>query len=224
MLKSLISYLAPHYCLSCGEIGEQICRNCYFDIELSLRETCFMCHRILSHQQCMSCHLLQGTTQWVLAEREGVLERLIDEYKFSSARGTEAIIAQLLCDGTPLLPSDVCLVPVPTAPSHIRRRGFDHTRDITKRLARLKQVSVESVVARRSSSTQVGANRRERQQQAAQAYQLKRGSEIHQSRTYIICDDIVTTGATMSAMVELLRRAGATNIICLALLQQPWQD
>lgn len=223
MLNSLISHLAPHYCLSCGEIGEQICNNCYFDIELSPRSQCFVCHQFLVTQRCLSCHLLQDVTQLVLAEREGVLARLIDEYKFSSTRDTKGMVARLLDDSSPLFPSQSCLVPVPTAPAHVRQRGFDHTYDFTKQLAKKRNLTFFPHVRRRHNAAQVGASHAQRQKQANQAYALARGVVISPDYTYIICDDIVTTGASMTAMVNLLRSNGAKQIICLALLQQPWQ-
>lgn len=224
MLNSLISHFAPHYCLSCGEIGQQICESCYFDIELSARQKCFVCHKFLLNQRYTSCSALRDVTQVILAEREGVLARLVDEYKFSSARGAEVIIARLFHDNTPLLPLKTHLVPVPTASSHIRQRGFDHTRDISRQLARIRGVVLAPIVERRHNAVQVGASFVQRQQQAASAYRLKTRASIDPDAVYVVCDDIVTTGASMAAMVALLRSHGATQVVCLALLQQPWQE
>ena len=44
----------------------------------------------------------------------------------------------------------------------------------------------------------------------------KSGIELSK-RTVILFDDLVTTGATMSAAVSLLRRAGVRHVLCLAL-------
>ncbi len=224
MIDSLISSLAPHYCLSCGEIGEQICENCYFDIELSPRGICFICRKILVASQCSSCAVLRDVTQIVLAERAGMLARLIDDYKFMCTRDTDKIIARLLDDGVPVLPSHSHLIPVPTAPSHVRRRGFDHTYDFVRRFAAARSVAFSPFVVRRHSHAQVGASRTKRQQQATQAYRMKKGVTLDPEAVYVVCDDIVTTGASMAAMITMLRRYGASHIICVALLQQPWQE
>lgn len=223
MLKTLFSRLAPHYCLSCGEIGRQICDNCFFDIEMQARETCLRCHGLLTALQCSICDELRGVTQVVLAERGDVLGRLVDEYKFLCTRETSTLIAKFLDSAAPHFPTDAVLVPIPTSPAHVRRRGFDHTRDIVSEFARLRHLSYSQLLTRQHNLAQFGAGYHERQTRAQEAFGLSRES-VATDKVYIVCDDIVTTGASMAAAVAKLREAGATRIIVLALLQQPWKN
>ena len=223
MLDSLFSRLAPHYCLSCGEIGAQICENCFYDIDLTARQTCLKCHGLLLSQQCGACEPLRGVQQFVFAERHGVLERLIDEYKFSYKREARHTIARLFTQHAPYFPTFAQIVPLPTSAPHIRKRGFDHTQDITRQFSHDRGLQHRRLLERRHNHAQVGATVLERRQRAETAFSLQEEA-LDPDLLYVICDDIVTTGASMVAATSLLRGAGARNIAVMALLQQPWKN
>lgn len=223
MLDSLFSRLAPHYCLSCGEIGAQICENCFYDIDLAARQTCLKCHGIMTSQRCGSCASLAGIQQYIFAERHGVLAKLLDEYKFAHKREAHRTIAQLFAHYAPHFPSSARIIPIPTSSSHVRRRGFDHTQDITSRFSRARGLQQMRLLERRHNHAQVGAGVQERQQRADTAFALTQKS-LDPDKLYVVCDDIVTTGASMIAATSLLRSAGAQNIVVMALLQQPWKN
>ena len=62
---------------------------------------------------------------------------------------------------------------------------------------------------------QVGANRDVRLVQAAEAYELV--GQVQPDVTYLILDDVWTTGASMKAVTKKLQRAGALKVL-LAIL------
>lgn len=223
MLDSLFAWLAPHYCLSCGQIGRQICENCFFDIEIAPRQTCLSCHGILVAQRCSTCPRLAGVQQIVLAEREGLLGRLVDDYKQSSTRETHQLIARLFDTYAPHLPPDTHLVPVPTSPPHIRRRGFDHTHDITRAFARRRKLHYSPLLRRRHHHAQMGQTAATRRRQAATAFELARPVSAPDD-LYVVCDDVVTTGSSVMAALDQLRAGGASRLAVVALMQQPWQS
>lgn len=222
MLDSLFSQLAPHYCLSCGQIGAQICKSCFYDIDLSQRQTCFKCHEILVAQLCTRCPELEGVQQCVLAERRDILARLLDDYKFGHKREASRIIARIFDEYSPHFPTGTQIVPIPTSSMHVRRRGFDHTHDITRDFARRRDLVQSRLLLRRHNHVQVGASRAQRRSQAESAYQL-RNQSLDSDIWYVVCDDIITTGASMIAALKLLEEAGATKLVVVALLQQPWK-
>lgn len=222
MLETLFSRLAPHYCLSCGEIGRQICDNCFYDIELAPRQTCLKCHRILVHQTCLSCPELADVPQYVLASRDGVLARVVDEYKFNCTREAYKLLARLYDEGLPYLDS-ATFVPLPTSSRHVRMRSFDHTRDIVRELSRRRGHGYSALLRRTHNTAQHGSTRHERQTYAATAFAMSRDDVLDPDKLYVLCDDIVTTGASMTAALTMLRRAGATRLMAVALLQQPWK-
>lgn len=223
MLETLFSRLAPHYCLSCGEIGRQICESCFYDIELSPRQTCLRCHAFLVNQTCRDCAELAGVIQLVLAPREGVLGKLLDAYKFDCTRESYKILGRLYDEGLPYFDGNTVLVPLPTSPTHVRKRSFDHTHDIVRELGMRRDLRVKSVLRRSHNKAQFGSSYQERQIHAQGAFEVSKGVVLDDETQYVICDDIVTTGASMIAAVSRLREAGAKRVVAVALLQQPWK-
>jgi ComF family protein len=149
----------------------------------------------------------------------GPLKALIATYKFQNVKSAAASLAQLLDQTLPPFMPGTRLVPIPTAPSHIRERGYDHALLIAKQLARLRDVRLDRVLARRGMATQHRLNRNGRLKAAKEAFEL--AGPINSVADYIIVDDVLTTGATMTQAALLLRGAGARSVHCAVVARQP---
>ena len=110
----------------------------------------------------------------------------------------------------PYLEGEVIIVPLPTIRKHIRERGFDHTKIIARKLARKRGWKTQNVLVRTKNTVQVGADNKKRKEQAKKAFGLR--GKIKNDATYLLFDDIWTTGASMMAGAELLKNGGAQKI------------
>lgn len=140
--------------------------------------------------------------------REGMLARLVEDYKYQSVRSLKSGLVDLLDDALPYW-EEVVLVPLPTISRHIRERGFDHTWELARELGRRRGWEVRRLLGRRRNTVQVGAKATERQEMAQQAYKLI--GEVRNEK-YLLLDDVWTTGASILAAKRLLEQAGATKI------------
>ncbi len=147
---------------------------------------------------------------WCVAPRQEQLEALIDAYKFGNARSAYVPLASLLDVRLPELPADVRVVPVPTVSGHVRQRGYDHMLLITKRFAKLRGLPLDTALDRRTATRQRGAGKRQRTEQAKRAFVLQ--GTLDPDATYLLVDDVVTTGATMKYAAKTLRDAGAQTV------------
>ncbi len=134
--------------------------------------------------------------------REGVLRQLIEVYKYHSVRSACFELADLL---KAFLPDDYVLVPLPTIGRHVRERGFDHIELICKKTG----LRLEKALVRSNNAVQVGADRKERVEQAKTAYIAK---DVEPERNYLLVDDVWTTGASMMAACEQMRLVGAKRL------------
>ena len=193
---SILDLLAPFTCRGCGHTGELLCECCKNYIKVGGID-------------------ISERADWVYAVgyREGVLERLVEEYKYKSVRRTAGLLAELLSDALPELPEDTVIVPLPTISRHIRERGFDHTLLIAKKLAMLRGFSVARVLLRNEQKVQVGADEKTRRAQAARAYKMASSAGLDASCTYVLLDDVWTTGASMEAAREVLMKNGAKRVL-----------
>jgi competence protein ComFC len=131
-----------------------------------------------------------------------VLKKLIEIYKYNSVRAASFELAALLAK---IIPKDYVLVPLPTIGRHIRERGFDHISLLCKKTG----YPLEHVLERRNDSVQVGANNAERREQAKTAYCARIAKS---ASTYLLVDDVWTTGSSMMAACREMQKAGAKNL------------
>ena len=99
----------------------------------------------------------------------------------------------------------VLLVPVPSDPAAVRRRGYDHSSALAKAAGRRLGLGVRPLLQRaRAAADQVGRGRDDR----LRAQQGTMVAAAGASAALIVTDDVVTTGSTMSEAVRALRAAG----------------
>ncbi len=212
-LPSLLDLLAPHSCRGCDAIGEALCHRCKNNIILESTNFCPNCKAINPTGNCPKCKSTPPT--FVIGNRTDLIGRLIYDFKFNSTRALARPLAELLHATLPAIDGSVVIVPLPTIHRHIRTRGLDHTYLIAKHLARIRGSSyqVSRLLTRASNTVQVGASRKSRLAQATSAYAIRPGATLDPNITYILFDDIWTTGASIKAATKLLQKAGAHKII-----------
>ena len=189
---SVLDLIAPYTCRGCGRLGELLCGCCKKHI-ISPERREFV---------------------YAVGRREGVLMQLTEDYKYKSIRRTAEVLAELIDEVLPAElanVSDVVVVPLPTVAHHIRERGFDHTLRLAKALARRRGWEVSRCLKRVNKTVQVGQNAKTRASQAAKAYEFV--GSVDAAKTYLLLDDVWTTGATMRAGKKLLEKNGAATVV-----------
>lgn len=111
----------------------------------------------------------------------------------------------------------IILVPVPLGKQRRKERGFNQVEEVAKRLPRELALTLDASLLERTRETtsQVSLARHKREENMRGAFRATRRAVPAQ--TYIVIDDVITTGATLQAAIDALREAGAENIISLAL-------
>ena len=209
---SILDLIAPFTCRGCGARGAALCECCKKHNIKACPKICPRCGK--NHKKC-SCEV----PVYVVGFREGVLKQIVEDYKFQSIRASGRDLAELI-DGVLPEMSNVVVVPLPTISRHIRERGFDHTRLIAKHLVRLRNRHelksswrLVPLLERKNNTVQVGSDRNTRLQQAKEAYELNsrflKSHPISPDLTYLLLDDIWTTGASMESAIKILQKTGA---------------
>ena len=198
---SILDLIAPHSCRGCGRIGNVLCDGCK--------------KYILQNASPILPKSLPKNFPpiYSIGERSGLLSQLIHEYKYNSTRAIGNSFAELLNAKLPIFKGNIAIVPLPTSTNHIRERGFDHTLYLAKKLAKLRHYKVEPILIRNKNTTQVGTDRKTRLKQADSAFIVSKKAKINLNTTYLLLDDVWTTGASMKSAVKKLRESGAQNII-----------
>ena len=212
----LFSLLAPHSCRGCGSLGSPLCDRCKKYIISRHQNLCPICQHSNLTGKCSNCPALPPI--FIAGQRSDLLGDLIHVYKYESVRSLAHPLAEILNSVLPLNDAPTVIIPLPTTSQHIRERGFDHTKLIAKHLAKLRPgCTVASLLTRNQNTVQVGSSREARLTQAAKAYQLSKTFTPDSKTTYVLFDDVWTTGASLQSAHALLKKAGTKNIIIAAL-------
>lgn len=109
------------------------------------------------------------------------------------------------------------IVPIPLGAKRRKERGYNQVEEVAKRAARELPLLVDTniLVRTRETESQVSLPRERRKANMRGAFGA--AHPLDPSRTYILLDDVVTTGATLQAAISALKSAGAKHIVPLAL-------
>jgi ComF family protein len=117
------------------------------------------------------------------------------------------------------------IVPVPLHSSRRRERGYNQSELLALGLARkLKSIAAaatprvlrDGLCRKRATPPQTGLTVAARRENVRGAFEVARAEQIH-GRRIIVVDDVMTTGATVSACARALKRAGAAHVTAITL-------
>lgn len=165
----------------------------------------------ISYDGCAVARPYAGTV------RNGILE-LKYRCGFNAAEYLAPEVFNILAENG-FLSGASLITAVPMTRSRRRETGYNQAEYIAKELSKLSGISCDFKVLgkRNSSRAQHELSADERRAEAFKAYfPLEKHSDIT-GKTVILCDDIITTGSTLSACAEALKSIGAAKVYCAVL-------
>ena len=151
--------------------------------------------------------------QWcaALMAYDGVGREIVARFKYANARAALAWLAAEMAVLAGAARTDVVSW-VPTTPGRRRARGFDHGRLLAVAVARRLGVPCRPLLVRLPGPAQTGRTRAER----LAGPRLVVLGRIAVPARVLLVDDVVTTGATLSAAARALCAAGAEEVAAVA--------
>jgi len=220
-IDGIFGLLAPHQCIACGIEGSVMCDNC---VELAgepVVPRCAGCHKLSdNYRTCVSCRSwLEPYSVIVTTKYDGIYEQLIRELKFNSKRQSAQPIARMMTDLLPEASENMVICPLPTAPVRIRQRGFDHTKQISKHITEYSSMNIGYFLGRKSNVRQLGSSRAQRLEQMQNEFFVNPKTDVA-GKSILLVDDVVTTGASLSAAAKTLKKAGAKRVTAIVFAQK----
>ena len=111
------------------------------------------------------------------------------------------------------------IVPVPLAKKRRLERGFNQAEVLAEILARETGLEIDSLSLARTRHTpmhRAAMDRRARELTVEKAFEVRRAGLV-KDRTVLLVDDVLTSGATVSACAEILKRQGARRVFVITL-------
>lgn len=226
-LKSVQKWLYPPRCTLCGVPGEEdydLCHPCLTTLPFNLHP-CRQCGLPLQGEGAQLCgRCLKKAPPFDAAVipllYQPPLDRLILALKFHQGLAHARLLGQLLADAVEASDSRPQLIlPVPLHPRRLRERGYNQALEIARPVAKRLDIPLALDLAQRtrSTETQTRLKYKERHKNMRNVYAVAKPVPHHVA----IVDDVVTSGATVSALAMALKKAGATQVDIWAVARAP---
>jgi len=221
---AILDLLFPKSCLGCGRGGRYICNYCIEKVKVPLW-ICPECFRPSTsgktHAKCLKGEGLNGHIS--LWNYEGVIRRAILTLKYKHAREVAKELSgyaarQLLKRKTII--NKPILVPIPLFWLRKNWRGFNQSEEIGKELAKSLDWRFEPniLVRKQLKVPQTELKREERLSNVRGVFSLNpKFSSSLTKNSYILFDDVWTTGSTLKEAASVLKRNGAKSVLALTL-------
>lgn len=202
------------FCSDCAEslvpVGSDCCPRCAAPGALShvqgeSREICDDCRRLAPVFESTAAAWCYG----------GPLLEALHRLKYGGELHLARPLARLHLFGLQPLPPVDLIVPVPSHPSRVRRRGFDHVACMADEAGRLLGLPVRHGLLRKTKVTppqaRLGLRARLEGPKGSVAADRKAPRKLEDMRVLLV-DDVMTTGATANTCASALLAAGADAV------------
>ncbi len=228
IVRILLDVFFPASCLHCGDAVEDsdfghLCRACGRELFLAKPPTCTTCGFpffgiLAGPQSCPHCAELdpvfeRGKTLF-LAKGPG--RSIVHELKYHSGFYAFKDLSRMLRSSPHYVEylKGSTLIPVPLHPTKLRERGYNQSERIARYLSgEIGDCPTKCLLQRvKYTQTQTRLNREARHRNVKNAFALAPDAVVIPHQTYILIDDVFTTGSTLDACAAVLRQAGARQI------------
>lgn len=201
--RAFVEAVFPAACPGCGRPAEPVCAACT---------------RTLHAPPVLPPPA--GVERWMAPfAYEGVARELVARVKYWRTRATVPWLAACmtrLVVATGAHTAVELVTWTPTTTSRRRTRGFDHAELLARAVARELRLPARPTLRRRPGPPQTGRPAAARR--AGPRFDARSGA--FPARVLLV-DDVGTTGATIAAAAEALRRAGVTSVIAVTAARTP---
>lgn len=207
-----LDFLYPRYCPICGEklIANEMgfCPACALLLPTYCEQTIHGCDRL------NAVYIGNGLDSLFLYQKSGAVRRLIHDFKYNGNAPLGKLLSRMAVRRFDWNYRDYDLIlAVPPDSVRLMKRGYSQTGILARSISRATHIpySVHIIARRPFSHSQTHLTGLEREGNVAHAFYLKHPEALCGKRILLV-DDVLTTGATLTAIGEQIEKAGAHSI------------
>ena len=220
-LKSIQQWLFPGICLLCSErvaASNEFCDACEASLP-HLYNGCKQCAAPLAEtsttqHRCGACQQRPPAFSRALAPfvYAAPIDRLIQDLKYQQRLDTAWLLGARLADYVASRNPEIdVIVPVPLHTKRLRERGYNQSLEIARPVAERLRLRLDYQSGQRTRATppQTSLPPKARQRNVRNAFKVI--GSLKGARVAVV-DDVMTTGHTVNAFANCLKKAGAKSV------------
>lgn len=220
MIKELLGLIYPKKCILCRSFlenidGEYVCRLCYDKFHAE-KDQLLGENQVLQEDSCNELDeelsILEDRPRQIvtLFPYTSDYRKSILRWKYRGVRKYAKGFAGLLVTEQKAFKKVTidAMIPVPLAPSRMRKRGFNQSLDLANEISKLEGIPVWDCLKRvKDTKPQAACSREERYSNMQGSIAFAMVEKYSKDVNYIvIIDDIYTTGSTVKECIKVLRK------------------
>lgn len=223
---SVIDAFFPPICVGCRYVGSYLCPNCSNTLTAATQDRCLVCNLGsdgTTHAVCrtgcsvdltMSIYKYRGAIRQIIKLCKYQLTTQVWEKTKHLMNPAAFYKLAAISRGYPT----GILVPIPLHPARLRERGFNQSILIARFFSQLLKMPIEEPLMRRKNTlSQASINEYGKRQENMKGSFVVKDEHVIANRSFILVDDVITSGSTMCAAAYALKSKGAAQIVALSL-------
>lgn len=220
LFKTVVSAFYPNVCAACGEIipeGERFCDYCFCMLSrIDVDRLCTKCGVFKKHCICKNqvFHFDGITAPYCYS---GVARRAMFKFKFRRKEYIGEFFARQMALCVKQSFKDIRfdnVVYVPAEKAKERRRGYNQSRVLAENLSEILKIPLldDALLCHRKKHTQHSLELEYRFENVKGIYYTNKALN---GKSFLLVDDIKTSGATLDSCAKALYAAGADRVYCV---------
>ena len=222
MLSPLLNFFYPNTCISCGKVLLEkenfLCLHCLHN----LPET-----RYHEFDDSPLTKLFMGRVQvenvgsFLFYKKGNQVQKILHHLKYNNGKKIGSFLGNIY--GTQLIEHEKwktvdMIIPIPLHKKKEKKRGYNQSEWIAKGLSAGMQIPYSSNILIRSefTETQTKKSRFHRWENVKEVFQLANPDALT-NKHVLICDDVLTTGATLEAAIQKLQATPSVKVSVVTL-------
>lgn len=211
----MFKLLLPHFCVICHKPSHRerdLCLACENQLPF-LKNACRICATPIPENNpiCGQCLNQKNPFDQTIAvfKYEPPVSQMITGLKFSAKLHYAPLFGKLLAEKISNKPE--IIIPIPLHKKRLKERGFNQSLEIAKQIGKQLHIPIDAKSCQRIIHTQPQAQvpAKDRKKNVKNAFEIIQ--KISANHIAVI-DDVVTTGHTIYAFCQMLRKHGVQHI------------
>ena len=222
---SIISYIFPDICSLCKENSSfddtYICKPCLEKLEFTPESSCSLCSAPIDTLLNLCHQCINGNRPWIYGSApllfKGQSREVIHKFKYNSQLVLSRFLVKEMIQSINKeeLSNIQCVTAVPMHWFKKMRRGFNQAELLAQAISEKLGIPYFELLKRKSKApAQALKNKSQRKQNIRHIFELNEKQKVPEG-TILLVDDVLTTGATLTACSKVLLDNGARGIYVL---------